>query len=340
MTSHGRGSLRSCGAGSSEERFPEAGCRDAGQVAEAPRVAVLIPCYNEAVTIEKVVKDFARELPQARIYVFDNNSRDGSGEIARRAGAEVTLSPGQGKGKVIRHMLDMVDADVYVLVDGDDTYPADAAPEMLARFQRDHLDMLVGARLESYEEGAFRPFHRVGNHLISRLISLLFQTRLGDVLSGYRVFSQAFVRVVRTRSRGFEVETEMTLQALSKGLNIAEMPVRYVRRPAGSTSKLSTWSDGFLIFKCILLLFRDYKPLVFFTALALLLALASLITGSAPIRDFIEMRLVLHIPRAILAAALGILSLTCLTAGLILDMIARFHQETIELWKSHLSDRH
>ena len=308
--------------------------------AEPPRIALLIPCYNEAVTIEKVVKDFARELPQARVYVFDNNSTDGSGEIARRAGAEVVLSTGQGKGKVIQHMLDVVDADLYVLVDGDDTYPADAAPEMLARFQRDHLDMLVGARLERYEEGAFRPFHRFGNHLISRLISILFQTRLEDVLSGYRVLSRAFVRVVRTRSRGFEVETEMTLQALSKGLSVAETPVRYVRRREGSTSKLSTWSDGFLIFKCIFLLFRDYKPLVFFTTLALLLAVAALITGSAPIRDFIEMRLVLHIPRAILAAALGTLSLICLTAGLILDMIARFHQETIELWKSHLSDRH
>ena len=244
MTSHDLGSPHLGCAEPPEAGSPGAGSRDASQAAEAPRVVLLIPCYNEAVTIEKVVKDFARELPQARVYVFDNNSTDGSGEIARRAGAQVVLSSGQGKGKVIRHMLDVVDADLYVLVDGDDTYPADAVPEMLARLQRDHLEMLVGARLESYEEGAFRPFHRFGNRLISRLISVLFQTRLEDVLSGYRVFSRAFVRVVRTRSRGFEVETEMTLQALSKGLSVAEMPVRYVRRPEGSTSKLSTWSDG------------------------------------------------------------------------------------------------
>jgi glycosyltransferase involved in cell wall biosynthesis len=340
MTSRDFGSSHLGGVEFPEGGSPDVGSRDAGRVAEAPRVAVLIPCYNEAITIEKVVKDFARELPQARVYVFDNNSTDGSGEIARRAGAQVLLSSGQGKGKVIRHMLDAVDADVYVLVDGDDTYPAEAAPEMLARFQRDQLDMLVGTRLERYEEGAFRPFHHFGNHLISRLINVLFQTRLDDVLSGYRMLSQTFVRVVRTRSRGFEVETEMTLQALSKGLSVAEMPVRYLRRREGSTSKLSTWSDGFLIFRCIFLLFRDYKPLVFFTTLALLLAVASLITGSAPIRDYMEMRLVLHIPRAILAAALGTLSLICLTAGLILDMFARFHQETMELWKSHLSDRH
>jgi glycosyltransferase involved in cell wall biosynthesis len=324
----------------SEADSPMAPARDAVRACEAPRVAVLIPCYDEAVTIEKVVRDFARELPQARIFVFDNNSTDGSGDIARRAGAQVVRSPGQGKGRVIRHMLDWVDADLYVLVDGDGTYAAEAAPEMLERLRQDHLDMLVGARLENYEEGAFRPFHRFGNHLISRLINVLFQTRLDDVLSGYRVLSKTFVRVVRLRSRGFEVETEMTLQALSKGLNFAEVPVPYVRRQEGSTSKLNTWSDGFLIFKCAFLLFRDYKPLVFFTTLALLLAMASLITGSAPIQDYVEMRLVLHIPRAILAAALAILSLICLTAGLILDMIARFHRETIDLWKSHLSDRH
>jgi glycosyltransferase involved in cell wall biosynthesis len=337
---HDRGSRHPGDAGRPEAGSSATPPEDAGRAAEAPRVAVLIPCLNEAVSIEKVVQDFARELPQARIFVFDNDSTDGSGEIARRAGAQVIRSSGQGKGRVIRHMLDVVEADLYVLVDGDDTYAAEAAPEMLARLRQDHLDMLVGARLDHYEEGAFRPFHRFGNHLISRLISVLFQTRLDDVLSGYRVLSKTFVRVVRLRSRGFEVETEMTLQALSKGLNIAEMPVQYVRRPEGSTSKLSTWSDGFLIFKCVFLLFRDYKPLVFFTTLALLLAVASLITGSAPIQDYIEMRLVLHIPRAILAAALGILSLICLTAGLILDMIARFHQETIDLWKSHLSDRH
>ena len=308
-----------------------------GSTAE-PRIAVVIPCLDEAPTIEKVVKDFARELPRARVFVFDNGSADGSPELARSAGAEVVVHPVRGKGNLLRRVFDVVDADVYVLVDGDDTYPASAAPALLERFLRDRLDLLIGARLERSARGAFRPFHRLGNRTISRLTSLLFRTRVTDVLSGYRLLSRSLVDVVRIRTQGFEVETEMTLQALSKRLAVAELPVEYAARAPGSRSKLSTWSDGFLILRCIFLLFRDYKPLVFFTGLAVLFALGSLVAGSAPVRDFLATGYVLHVPRAILAAGLGVLAVVCLTAGLILGTISRFHEETIELWKRHLAD--
>ena len=303
-----------------------------------PRVAVVIPCYDEAPTIESVVRDFAEALPQARIYVFDNNSHDATAEIARAAGAEVIHSPHQGKGNVMRHVLRAVDADVYLMADGDGTYAADAAPDLLERFLADDLDMLVGTRLESHAPGAFRGFHRLGNRWISRLISVLFRTELTDVLSGYRMLSRRFLDVVRIRTGGFEIETELTLQALAKGMSIAEVPVRYETRPQGSTSKLNTWSDGFLIARCIGLLFKDYKPLAFFTAISGVLALAALVSGSAPVIDFAQTGYVLHVPRAILAAGLGTLAVVSLTAGLILDTIAKFHAETIELWQRHLRD--
>jgi glycosyltransferase involved in cell wall biosynthesis len=303
------------------------------------QIAIVIPCFNEAQSVRKVVEDFARVVPDATIYVFDNNSTDGTGEIALDAGATVIHSPNQGKGNVIRHMSRVVDADVYMLVDGDDTYSAAAAPEMLERFQRDHLDMLVGTRLEGFEKGSFRAFHQFGNRLISGLVSILFRKRLTDVLSGYRVLSRSFVHVVYLRRSGFEVETEMTLQALTKRLSIGEMPVEYGSRPDESVSKLNTWGDGWLIVKCIALLFKDYRPLVFFVTLASLLAIASLLVGSAPIRDYIETAYVLHVPRAILASGLAILSLTALTAGLILDTVVRLHEETVEFWKQQLDDR-
>jgi glycosyltransferase involved in cell wall biosynthesis len=303
------------------------------------RIAIVIPCFNEALTVRKVIEDFSAVLPDAAIYVFDNNSKDGTGKIAGEAGATVIHSPIQGKGHVIRHMSRVVDADIYILVDGDDTYSADAAPAMLERFRRDHLDMLVGTRLDAFEKGSFRAFHQLGNRLISWLVSMLFRRRLTDVLSGYRVLSRSFVKVVYLRRGGFEVETEMTLQALTKHLMIGEMPIAYGARPSESESKLNTWGDGWLIVKCIALLFKDYRPLVFFLGLAILLAMASLIVGSAPIRDYIETAYVLHVPRAILATGLAILSLTALTAGLILDTVVRLHEETVDFWKQQLDDR-
>lgn len=307
--------------------------------ATRPRIAIVIPCFNEALSIGKVVEDFARAVPDATIYVFDNNSTDRTGEIALEAGATVIHSPNQGKGNVIRHMSRVVDADVYMLVDGDDTYSAEAAPKMLERFHLDHLDMLVGTRLDGFKKGSFRVFHQFGNRLISGLVSILFRNRMTDVLSGYRVLSRSFVKVVYLRRGGFEVETEMTLQALTKRLAVGEISIEYGSRSDSNPSKLNTWGDGWLIVKCIVLLFKDYRPLVFFVGLASLLAMASLLVGSAPIRDYIETAYVYHVPRAILASGLAILALTALTAGLILDTVVRLHEETVEFWKQQLDDR-
>ena len=306
----------------------------------SPRIAVVIPCFDEAPTIADVVRDFRRHLPDATIYVFDNASTDGSGDLARAAGAEVIHSPRRGKGNVMRHIGLAVDADVYVVVDGDGTYPASAAPEMVATLQRERLDMLVGARLQhDTDDGSFRPFHRLGNHLVSALVRFLFRADLTDVLSGYRVLSRNFVNIVRPSSAGFQVETEMTAQALTKRLAVAEVPVDYFPRPAGSVSKLSTYSDGFLIVKCAFLLFKDYRPLGFFSILAGVLALGSIVSGIGPVLDFVETGYVLRVPRAILAVGLGTLSIVFLTAGLILDTISKQHQENIELWKQVLRDR-
>ena len=307
-----------------------------GKIDEACRIAVVVPCYNEALTVAKVVTDFRRELPEATVYVFDNNSTDGTGELAREAGAVVIRSPRQGKGHVIRHMSEALDADYYVLVDGDDTYPAEAARPMIEKTLAEGLDMLVAARLEQARHGAFRRFHRFGNQLISGLIALLFHAPITDVLSGYRVLSRKSVALMSLRGGGFEVETEMTLQALAKDLAMGEVAFPYRERPEGSHSKLSTWSDGFLILRAIILLFKDYKPLLFFTGVAVVAAVLSLISGSAPIIEFIRTGLVLHIPRAILASALAIIAMISLTVGLILDTVSKFHAEEVELWKRHL----
>lgn len=295
-------------------------------------IAVVIPCFNEAKTIRKVVTDFAKALPTARIYVFDNNSVDGTAEVARQAGAEIVRAPLQGKGNVLRLVFRTIKADLYVIADGDDTYPADAAPAMIEHFRREHLDMLVGARLQQYEAGSFRRFHQFGNRLITGLIRLLFRTNLQDVLSGYRILSPTFIRMVRLRHGGFEVETEMTLQALTKSLAIGEIPVHYGTRPEDSPSKLNTFGDGWLILKCIALVFKDYRPLMFFGGVSVLLVVAALASGAAPIKDFVDSGYVLHVPRAILAAGLAILSMIALTAGLILDTVVRLHEEAVEFW--------
>jgi glycosyltransferase involved in cell wall biosynthesis len=302
-------------------------------------IAVVVPCYNEALTVRKVVSDFRAVLPEATVYVFDNNSTDGTAKISADAGATVVFSPRQGKGNVMRHMADVVDADIYVVVDGDDTYPAEDIVGMIETFNARHLDMLVGARLVDFERGSFRAFHQLGNRTISLLVSLLYRARLTDVLSGYRVLSRRCVKLVHLRHQGFEVETEYTLQALTKNLAIAEVPIPYRCRPDGSDSKLNTWSDGFLILRCIVLLFKDYKPLFFFTLISALLGLGCIIIGSAPIMDYVQYRYVLHVPRAILAAGLAILAAVSMTAGLILDTIAKYHRETIDLWKRQVEKK-
>jgi hypothetical protein len=232
----------------------------------------------------------------------------------------------------------VVQADAYLLLDGDDTYPAADAPQLLRRFLDDRADMLVATRLESHDALAFRVFHKLGNRVIAQIISLLFRARVTDVLSGYRILSRRFVRLAHLRAGGFEIETEMTLQALAKGLAIVEVPIVYGNRPAGSHSKLDTVSDGLLIFKSIFLLFKDYKPFVFFTAVAALLAILSLAAGSAPILDFYRYQFVYHVPRAILAAGLALLSAASFGVGLLLDTISRYHQESIEQWKRSMRE--
>ena len=294
-------------------------------------VAVVVPCHNEELTVEKVVTDFTQSLPGARILVYDNNSTDKTAVCAREAGALVRHAPGRGKGTVVRQMFDEVDADIYVMVDGDDTYPAAAAPELIAELRKTGADMVVGVRTLSFTPGSFRRFHQLGNRMIAGLISQLFSSKVTDVLSGYRVFSRAFVKTVPLASQGFEIETEITLQALAKRFLIKEVPIVYRRRPDGSQSKLNTWSDGFLVLKSVVMIFKDYKPLLFFSILSALLLLFTLVAGLAPILDYVRTRYVVHVPLAILATGTGILSALSLTIGLILHTISRYHTETFDL---------
>jgi glycosyltransferase involved in cell wall biosynthesis len=295
------------------------------------KVAVLLPCYNEEVTIGKVVRDFRKTLPRADVYVFDNNSEDDTAGIAAEAGAVVVPSPAQGKGNVVKHMFRVVDADIYVMADGDDTYPADAATELIKVLDESEADMVVGTRLKEHDESAFRVLHEFGNKLISKLISLLFSSLVTDALSGYRVFTQHFVRTLYLQSAGFEIETEITLQALIRGYVIKEVPIRYASRPPGSVTKLNTFSDGLHVFRVMFLIFKDYKPLVFFSSLSILCFFLGLMAGWYPISDYLTTRFVSHVPLALLAAALEILAVLFLGIGLILNAITRFHIESQEL---------
>ncbi|MEE9218896.1 MAG: glycosyltransferase family 2 protein [Acidobacteriota bacterium] len=301
------------------------------QPANYPDVAVLIPCFNEEVSVGKVISDFKDSLPGAHIYVFDNNSTDRTAEVARARGATVVASPRQGKGHVVRHMLDEVEASIYLMVDGDDTYPAAQAPELVQELRSSGADMIVGLRIANQEEGSFRRFHRAGNRVVARLISTLFRVRVNDVMSGYRVLSREFARSVPLLSGGFEIETEMTLHAAARGYVIREVPVRYRGRSEGSVSKLRTFSDGYLVLRTIFQIFKDYKPLVFFSLLAFVLAALSLAAGWGPVYDYLTTGKVARFPSAILAAALGILSALSLGIGIILDTFAKFQQENFEL---------
>jgi glycosyltransferase involved in cell wall biosynthesis len=293
-------------------------------------VAVLIPCYNEALTIGRVVREFRDALPDSRVFVYDNASSDETAQRAAEAGATVRHSPRRGKGNVVRHMLREIDAEIYLVVDGDDTYPAAMAGSMVDLLQRSGADMVVGTRLERHHRSAFPTWHAFGNRLISGLISLLFAAQVSDVLSGYRAFTRELVRRIYLRSQGFDIETELTLQTLVRGQVIRETPIQYGTRPSGSTSKLSTWSDGWRIIRLMLLIFRDYKPLVFFSALSLLCFVLGLGFGWQPVVDYLQTRFVSHVPLALLAAALEILAGLFLGIGLILDAITRFHVESQE----------
>ncbi len=289
--------------------------------ADSPRVAVLIPCYNEAPTISKVVADFRTVLPKAEIYVFDNNSSDGTADKALAAGAHVFKEKRQGKGFVVGSMLVKVDADFYIMVDGDDTYPPESAPELLDTLFRQEADMVVGQRLAVHSEGSFRRFHIFGNKLVQKVINLIFSAKLVDVMSGYRAFTREVAENLPVVASGFDVETEMTLQLLYRKFVIKEIPIPYGERPEGSTSKLRTFRDGILVLLKILGIFKAYKPLTFFGGLAIVAMLVGLALGSVVVYEYVQYRYIYSVPKAILAASCVLLSATLVTVGVTLHTL-------------------
>lgn len=284
-------------------------------------IAVLIPCYNEELTIEKVIKDFKRELSEAEIYVFDNNSSDRSADIAFNSGAKVISVKAQGKGNVIRAMFQKVHADYYVMVDGDDTYPAENVHDLLNPVIEEKADMTVGLRLQEYSANAFRPLHIFGNNLVRKSINLIFNKNILDPMSGYRAYNNEVVARIPIVAKGFDVETEMTTQMLYRDMVITEIPINYRERPKGSYSKLNTLKDGLKVIYKIISLFQSYKPLTFFGLLSIIIALFCFILGYSVISEFLMFSYVYSIPKAILATGLGVMSMLSLCIGLILHVM-------------------
>lgn len=295
-----------------------------------PSIAVLIPCLNEAAAIAKVVEDFREALPEAKIFVYDNRSTDGTAEIARAAGAIVRIEPMRGKGNVVRRMFADIEADVFVLVDGDDTYDASRAPQLIAELLDQSLDMVNAAR-RTEASAAYRPGHRFGNRLLTGLTAAFFGERLSDLLSGYRVFSRRFVKSFPALASGFEIETELSVHALQLRMPITEVPVEYRERPRGSASKLSTYRDGFRILRTILYLVKEEKPLAFFSITGTIAALVSIALGVPVILEFMQTHLVPRLPTALLAAAIAILAFLSFGCGLILDSVSRGRAEVKRL---------
>jgi glycosyltransferase involved in cell wall biosynthesis len=290
------------------------------------RVAVLVPCYNEAVTVAQVVRDFAAALPQATVFVYDNNSTDETVSIARSAGAEVFRETRQGKGFVVRRMFTDIEADIYVLVDGDATYDAPSAPRMIARLIEDRCDMVVGIRVDQ-AVAAYRAGHRTGNRLLTGFVANVFGRSFTDMLSGYRVFSRRFVKSFPLLSAGFEIETELTIHALELGLAVAEIETPYYARPEGSESKLSTWSDGFRILWTIIQLFRSERPMRVFGAFALAFGVAALGFAVPVFITYAETGLVPRLPTAVLSTGLMLAACLSFAVGLILDTVSRGRRE-------------
>ena len=294
-------------------------------------IAVLIPCYNESKTIQKVITDYKRELPEATIYVYDNNSTDHTDMIAKEAGAVVRYEPRQGKGNVIRSMFRNIDADCYLMIDGDDTYPAENAREM-CDLVLGGAEMVIGDRLSStYFEENKRPFHNMGNSLVRWLINKIFDADVKDIMTGYRAFSKSFVKSFPVLSHGFEIETEMTIHALDKNFLIKEVPVQYRNRPEGSFSKLNTYKDGIKVLLTIIKLFRDYKPLFFFSIFAGLFFILSLILFVPVFLEYLSTSLVARFPTLIAAGFSLIVSILFFFTGLTLEVIAKKHKQLFEL---------
>lgn len=298
------------------------------------KIVVLIPCYNESMTIEKVVKDYKRALPEADIYVYDNNSTDKTDEISRQAGAIVRYEYRQGKGNVIRSMFRDIEADCYLMIDGDDTYPAENARDMCELVLRGEADMVIGDRLSStYFEENKRLFHNFGNEIVRCAINVLWhpQKQIMDVMTGYRAFSPMFVKSFPILSHGFEIETEMTIHALDKNLLIQSMPIQYRDRPAGSESKLNTYSDGMKVLLTIFNLYRDYQPLKFFGLVSLLLAVVSLILFVPVFTDFLQTGLVPRFPTLLVSVVTMLAAFLSLVCGLILDTNAKNSRKNFEV---------
>jgi len=294
--------------------------------ADGLAVAVLVPCFNEEVAIGKVVAGFRAALPRATIYVYDNNSRDGTAAAARAAGAVVRTEPLQGKGNVVRRMFADIEADIYVLVDGDDTYDAAAAPAMIRLLIENRLDMVNGARVTEIE-AAYRPGHRFGNAVLTGIVGWIFGNRVSDMLSGYRVFSRRFVKSFPALAGGFETETEFTVHALELRMPIGEVPTAYKDRPAGSTSKLRTWQDGLRILRTILVLVKEERPLPFFSLAGAVLLAAGVGLFVPVLLEYLRTGLVPRLPTAVLSTGLVLLSFLSFACGLILDTVTRGRKE-------------
>lgn len=305
------------------------------------QVAVLIPCYNESKTIEKVVRDFRRALPSAAIYVYDNNSSDGTAEIAAQAGAIVRRERMQGKGNVIRRMFREIDADCYVMVDGDDTYPAENAPELVRMVLEEQADMVVGDRLSStYFTENKRPFHNVGNSLVRASINMLFRSEIKDIMTGYRAFSYAFVKTYPVLSRGFEIETDMSIHAINRNMLVRNVIIDYRDRPDGSVSKLNTYSDGAKVLLTIARLFKNYRPFAFFGTIALVLALLSAGFMIPVLSEFFVTGLVPRFPTLIVCAVTLLAALLLFISGLILSTLQEKDKRDFEFQLQLVSDQY
>lgn len=296
-------------------------------------IAILIPCYNEEITIKKVIEDFKKELPDSNIYVYDNNSTDSTYEIAKKSGAIVKKEYRQGKGNVVRSMFRDIDADIYIMVDGDDTYPAEFVHDIIKPIINGEADMTIGDRITNgtYAKENKRNFHGMGNNLVKYLINILFKSNYKDIMTGYRGFNKYFVKNVPIMSLNFEIETEISIHAIDKNFSIKEVSIDYRDRPLGSESKLNTLSDGVKVLKTIFRLFKDYKPFAFFGTLSLISFAFGMFTGIPVIIEFINTHLIEKLPSAVLAASFMIISILLFITGLILDSIYKNFRYSYEL---------
>ena len=304
-------------------------------------IAVLIPCYNEALTIRKVVEDYRRCLPEAVVYVYDNNSTDDTAAIAAEAGAVVRHEYQQGKGNVIRRMFREIDARCYLMVDGDDTYPAEYAPEMVRLVLDKQADMVVGDRLSAtYFTENKRPFHNFGNRLVRWSINALFKSSIRDIMTGYRAFSYQFVKSFPVLSKGFEIETEMSIHAIDKNMRLETVVIQYRDRPEGSESKLNTYSDGFKVLRTIARLFRNYKPMAFFGLLSLLLAVIAVIPFLSVLLEYVRTGLVARFPTLIVSGFVAMAAILSLFSGLILQTMIHKNRQDFEIQLIRLQERY